>query len=70
MPTSALLINLYCFKALIYEFSFLVGASPKTPSLIDSSLEIKKGKFERQYLLLSFFVSPTGYKIQKVSLYS
>jgi hypothetical protein len=45
IPTRALLINFYCFKALIYEFSFFEGASPKIPSLIDSSLEIKKGKF-------------------------
>ena len=48
MPTSALLINLYYFKALIYEFSFFVGASPKIPSFIDSSLEIKNGKSLRQ----------------------
>jgi hypothetical protein len=51
MPTIALLINHLYFNALIYENSFLLGARPNIPSFIDSSLDIKNGKFFKQNLL-------------------
>jgi hypothetical protein len=43
------------------------GARPKIPSLIDSSFEIKKGKFLTQYFPESYYLSSGGGRMQKLS---
>jgi hypothetical protein len=45
----------------------LAGARPKIPSLIDSSFEIKKGKFLTQNFPESYNLSGGGCNMQKLS---